>query len=44
MLFYSFILNNNSVEKNINKQQQTLFFLKKDQAYTTKKITNLVIY
>ena len=33
----SFILNNNSVEKNINIQQTLLFFLKKDKAYKTKK-------
>ena len=32
----SFILNHNSVEKNIDTQQ-TLFFLKKDQVYKTKK-------
>ena len=35
VLFQSFVLNDNSVEKKINVQQ-TLFFLKKDQAYKTK--------
>ena len=37
MLFQSFVLNDNSMEKKINIQQ-TLFFLKKDQAYKTKII------
>ena len=36
----SFDLNNHSVEKNINIQQ-TLFFLKKNQAHKTKKIINI---
>ena len=40
MLFYSFVLNNNFVEKNM-KIQETLFFLEKDQAYKTKNISNI---
>ena len=40
MLFYSFVLNNNFVEKNM-KIQETLFFLEKDQAYKTKNIINI---
>ena len=42
MLFQSFVLNDNSMEKKINVQQ-TLFFLKKDQAYKTKKNFTSVI-
>ena len=40
MLFYSFVLNNNFVEKNMNIQE-TIFFLEKDQAYKTKNIINI---
>ena len=40
MLFYSFVLNNNFVQKNMNIQE-TLFFLEKDQAYKTKNIINI---
>ena len=40
MLFYSFVLNNNSVEKNMNIQE-ALFFLEKDKAYKRKNIINI---
>ena len=38
--YLSELINNNSVEKNMNLQQ-ALFFLKKDQVYKTKKIINI---